>query len=200
MYHHFHGELTHLEAGNAVIDCNGVGYLLSVSMQTAGKISGRVNQKVLLYSYLQVREDAMELYGFADKEELRAFKLLISVSGVGPKAALAILSVLTVEQFARAVASSDSKMLSQAPGVGGKTAARIVLELKDKIGMELSASSNGEVIVPTVQENANTLEALNALLVLGFSRPQASQVLREIDPALPLEEMIAQALKRLNRI
>lgn len=200
MYHHFHGELTHLEAGSAVIDCNGVGYLLSVSMQTAGKISSRVNQKVLLYSYLQVREDAMELYGFADKEELRAFKLLISVSGVGPKAALAILSVLSVEQFARAVASSDSKALSQAPGVGGKTAARIVLELKDKIGVEISSVTEGTPIVPSMQENANTSEALNALLVLGFSRPLAAQVLREVDPTLPLEEMISQALKRLNRI
>lgn len=200
MYHHFHGELTHLEAGSAVIDCNGVGYLLSVSMQTAGKISSRVNQKVLLYSYLQVREDAMELYGFADKEELRAFKLLISVSGVGPKAALAILSVLSVEQFARAVASSDSKALSQAPGVGGKTAARIVLELKDKIGMEISSVTEGTPTVPSMQENANTSEALNALLVLGFSRPLAAQALREVDPTLPLEEMISQALKRLNRI
>ncbi len=200
MYHHFHGELTHLDAQSAVIDCNGVGYLLSVSTQTASKISAQINQKVLLYSYLQVREDAMELYGFAEKEELRAFKLLITVSGVGPKAALSVLSVMSVQQFARAVATSDSKALSKAPGVGAKTAARIVLELKDKIGKEMGDVPAVEEAIPAMVQNANTSEALNALLVLGFSRPLASQVLSEVDASLPLEEMIAQALKRLNRI
>ncbi len=200
MFHHFFGELTHLDAQSAVIDCNGVGYLLSVSTQTASKISAQINQKVLLYSYLQVREDAMELYGFAEKEELRAFKLLITVSGVGPKAALSVLSTLSVEQFARAVATSDSKSLSKAPGVGGKTAARIVLELKDKIAKEMGDVPALEEAIPSVVQNTNTNEALNALMVLGFSRPQATQVLSEVDPTLPLEAMISQALKRLNRI
>ncbi len=201
MYHHFHGELTYLDGNCAVVDCGGVGYAMSVSTQTASKISQKVNQKVFLFSYLQVREDAMELYGFAEKEELQTFKLLISVSGVGPKAALAILSVMTVQNFAAAVANGDSKAIARAQGVGAKTAARVVLELKDKIGADFAGEATvGTVAVPTMEQNANVQEAVNALLVLGFSRPQAAQVVKELDPSLPLESLISQALKRLNRI
>ncbi len=201
MYHHFNGELTYLDGNSAVVDCGGVGYAMSVSTQTASKISQKVNQKVFLFSYLQVREDAMELYGFAEKEELQTFKLLISVSGVGPKAALAILSVMTVQSFASAVANGDSKAIARAQGVGAKTAARVVLELKDKIGADFAGEATVDTAaVPTMEQNANVQEAVNALLVLGFSRPQAAQAVKELDPSLPLESLISQALKRLNRI
>lgn len=200
MFHHFHGELTYLDANAAVVDCGGVGYALTITSQSAAQLSGKINTKVLLFSYLQVREDAMELFGFCKKEELQAFKQLITVSGVGPKAAVAILSTLTVEQFVFAVTCGDSKSLSRAPGVGAKTAARIVLDLKDKIAGELGAKESNvfeEVQLTPNVKNA-TADAANALLVLGFSRPEVNRVLAKVNPALSVEEMIRDALKLLN--
>ncbi len=196
MYHHFQGELFSLDANNAVIDCAGVGYSLCVSGQTAAYLSDKVHNKVLLYSYLQVREDAMELYGFAKKEELDAFRQLIGVSGVGPKAAVSILSVLTVTQLAQAIATEDAKLISRAPGVGAKTAARVVLDLKDKFGAAIPAASDAVPIVAPKDPTAQA-EALNALLVLGFSRSQAQEALRHTTAAA-VEEMITQALKFLT--
>ncbi len=198
MFHHFNGELTHLDASSAVIDCGGVGYLLYISAQTAARLSARMNTRVLLYSYLQVREDAMELYGFAEKEELEAFRQLIVVSGVGPKAAISILSVLTVSQLAQAIATEDAKSISRAPGVGAKTAARIVLDLKDKFGAVAVATEGATAqIAPSANLAAKT-EALNALIVLGFHRAQAQQALQGVSADASVEEMITQALKRLT--
>lgn len=201
MYHHFHGELTHLDAANAVIECGGVGYLLCVSAQTASRLSAKLNSRVMLYSYLQVREDAMELYGFLEREELEAFRQLIQVSGVGPKAAISILGVLTVSQLAQAIATEDAKAIARAPGVGAKTAARIVLDLKDKFGAISGQASGADVLTataPAQTASAAKADALNALIVLGFSRPQIQQVLATLDPGLGVEELITQALKRLT--
>ncbi len=201
MFHHFQGELTYLDANIAVIDCGGVGYALTVSAQTAASLSGKQGQKVFLFAQLQVREDAMELFGFSRKEELQAFKQLLTVSGVGPKAAVGILSVLTVEQFVSAVHCGDSKALSRAPGVGAKTAARIVLDLKDKVsaeGISKSGISQEDLAVSSPAGSSAASDAANALLVLGFSRPEIHRVLSKVDPSLSVEEMIREALKLLN--
>src|SRR5690606_24561258 len=130
------GELVHTERNMAVIDAGGVGYKLTVSSTALGKLAGKTG-KVKLYTYLSVRDDALELYGFYSVEEASVFRMLITVSGVGPKAAMSILSTMSPEQFALAVTAGDAKALSKAPGVGPKTAARIILELKDKLSKEV---------------------------------------------------------------
>ena len=127
MLYHVKGELVLCEGSLAVVDCGGVGYALTVSATTAERLAPMQGEEVLLFTHLQVREDGVELFGFGGREELSAFRLLISVSGVGPKAAISILSTMTPDRFAYAVCTEDAKALSRAPGIGGKTAARIVL-------------------------------------------------------------------------
>ena len=199
MFYYLSGTLAHREAGIAVIDCGGVGYKLTVSTTTLSQISPKIGEKVKLYTYLAVREDAMELFGFYSIEEHSAFKQLITVSGVGPQAAISILSTLTPEQFAAAVCSGDTKALGKASGVGAKTAARIVLELKDKLAKEF-----GTVGVPAAVPGGKAVaaggklnDAVNALLVLGYTKQEASAALEGVDPAFTLEQMITAALKRL---
>lgn len=201
MFYHLKGELILTEPNAAVIDCGGVGYRLTISQNTLAKLSSsKINKnEVRLYTYLAVREDAVELFGFFEQEELSAFKMLISVSGIGPKAAMSILSLMSPEKFALAVGTSDTKALSKAQGVGAKTAARIVLELKDKIAKELAAE-DGNVHSDEVLENNKYNDAVNALLVLGYSRSEAMTVLRTIDiQALSLEDIIREALKNLMK-
>jgi Holliday junction DNA helicase RuvA len=161
---------------------------------------------VKLYSYMSVREDGIELFGFASTEELSAFKMLISVSGVGPKVALSVLSLLTPEQFALAVCADDKKTISKANGVGAKTAARIVLELKDKLMKSSLGSSEsiGAGVMQTAasasapQNRAKLSEAQDALMVLGYNRAQINNVLSTIDTStLSLEDIIKVALKKL---
>ena len=208
MYYYICGKLTILESSIAVIDAGGVGYKLTVSGTThdslpAPKFKAEEAPTVRLYSYLAVREDDMELFGFYSSEELSAFKMLISVSGVGPKAAMAILTLLTPEKFALAVCSEDTKTLSRASGVGAKTAARIVLELKDKLSKENATALSGGVAdrLDFAQAPKNRLsEAQDALVVLGYSRSEAVSVLKTIDVgSLELEEIIRLALKKLMK-
>ena len=134
MIYSVRGKLIHTEAELAVVECGGVGYACRTTFNTLQKIAGE--DEVSLFTYLSVREDAMELYGFAEREELKCFKLLLSVSGVGPKAALSILSGMNTQRFALCVATGDSKSLTQVKGIGAKTAQRIILELKDKLAGE----------------------------------------------------------------
>ena len=197
MYYHVNGELCLTEPHTAVIDCGGVGYKLTVSNTTLAAISSKLGEKVKLYTYLAVREDAMELFGFYSMQEHSAFKMLLTVSGVGPKAAVSILSTLTPEQFAAAVCSSDTKTLGKASGIGAKTAARIVLELKDKLAKEF-----GSDVVSAAPAGITTTgklsDAVNALLVLGYSKPEANEDLAGIDSSsMSLEALITTALKRL---
>ena len=202
MFHHIRGELAYVDASFAVIDCNGVGYKLSISLNTYNEISSNVGEEVKLLSHLQVREDALELYGFFSNEELECFKLLISVSGVGPKVAMSILSIFTPDKFSFAVCTEDARALAKASGVGAKTAARIVLELKDKIskdtvsGTPEKSNFNLSAKVTTPQKNGKLSEAADALTVLGYNRSEILDVLRTISPDLELEEMITQALKK----
>ena len=204
MLHHVKGELMACEGGLAVVDCGGVGYALTVSTTTAEKLSPMLGETVLLFTHLQVREDGIELYGFGGREELSAFRLLITVSGVGPKAAMSILSTMTPDRFAYAVCTEDAKALSRAPGIGGKTAARIVLELKDKISKDqmsgdLSSLKDAAPARMPAGDSGKLKEAEDALGVLGYTRAQIASVLRELDTsALSLEDIIKAALRRFS--
>ncbi len=204
MFYHIRGELVHREASLAVLECAGVGYALTVSLITSDTLAESLGKTVKLYTHLQTREDGVELFGFYSKEELSCFKMLTSVSGVGPKAAMSILSIMTPERFAYTVSSEDVKALSKAPGVGAKTAARIVLELKDKIAKDtaIKPSFDGMTAAAPVQsgDKRKLSEAVDALTVLGYSRNEILDILRKIDTAsLSLEEIITAALKQFAR-
>ena len=197
MFYYVNGTVTELEAGLAVIDCGGVGYACATTNYTLSQL--KKGERAKLYTYLNVREDAMELFGFASQSELRSFKLLIGVSGVGPKAALSILSATTPQQLAMAVVMGDEKALTAAQGVGKKIAQRIILELKDKLAKEqgsFDAGSGGPVRMPTQDNKAG--EAAAALAVLGYGSQEIAAALKGIDMAsLPLEEIIRQSLKKM---
>ncbi len=199
MFYYIKGELVYTDPTTAVIDCNGVGYKMSVSKNTLAKLTKR-GEKVCLFTYFHVREDAVELLGFYTEAELEAFKLLITVSGIGPKAAMSILSVLTPEKFALAVTMGDTKAIAKASGIGSKTAARVVLELKEKVAKSFpteSAAAEGEVPVTDELVFGNTEEAIGALMVLGYSRQEAQAALKGVDPLLSLEDMITAALRKM---
>lgn len=201
MIYHVNGNLEYCEQGFCVVDCSGVGYKLTISDNTYQEIVGHVNEKMKLYTYLQVREDGVELCGFKTIDELNAFKLLITVSGVGPKAAMAILSLLTPDRLSMAITSEDTKAIAKANGIGAKTAARVILELKDKITKQVfttttSSDAGAPVIVP---KNSNLSEALEALVVLGYSRSDAQRALGGIDPKLEVAKIIPLALSKLLR-
>ncbi len=197
MLYSVRGTLLVREANLAVIECGGVGYQCSITVNTARQLQG-IGSEAMLYTFLAVREDAVELFGFADRSELTCFKLLTGVSGVGPKAGISILSELSPEQVALAVAGGDYKSLTRAQGVGPKLAQRIVLELKDKMG--LPSASGGVVSIANISSasfnaSGNAAEAVSALTVLGFSAGEASAVVAKLDNTLSVEEMVRQALK-----
>lgn len=191
------GTIIHKTADSVVIDCGGVGYLCRTTLATLSR-TGRTGEAAMLYTYLHVREDNIELFGFATEQELNCFKMLISVSGVGPKVGLAILSDTNPEKFALTVATGDYKAFTKTKGVGSKLAQRVVLELKDKITKEqLSAAGETEQIFEAVSEGSNTAEAISALVVLGYSQSEAASAVAKLDPGLAVEEIIRQALKKM---
>lgn len=199
MLYHLNGELVLCDMTVAVIDCGGVGYKLLISGNTLGKISGKVGEKVKLFTYMKVSEDAVDLYGFADEDELETFKLLISVSGVGAKFALSILSLMTPSRLAAAIGAGDAKAIAKAQGVGPKIAQRIILELKDKMAKQISADTEtGESFTESAAGD-NMSDAVDTLIVLGYKRGEAAAALKGIDPKLPLEEVIRLALKKLAK-
>lgn len=207
MFYYLNGNLTHLESNLAVLDVGGVGYKLTVSGTTYDAMPPRSYSNpptVKLFTYLAVREDDIELFGFATQTELASFKMLISVSGVGPKAAMSILSFLTPEKFALAVCTDDRKTIAKANGIGPKTAARIILELKDKMlkesGGELPESAGVPVAAASSPNRGKLNEAIDALVVLGYSRAEAMNALKDVDTAaLELEEIIRVSLKKLMK-
>ena len=207
MFYYISGKLAHLEFGTAVIDAGGVGYRLTISGTTYDAMpANRSTQEpptVRLYSHMAVREDGVELFGFATQTELATFKLLLTVSGVGPKAALSILTLLTPEKFALAVCTDDKKTISKANGIGPKTAARVILELKDKLMKEnptLGTSSLPEVTTSSTGGRGKLNEAVDALLVLGYSRNEALTAIKDIEiDKIELEEIIRLALKKLMK-
>ncbi len=189
------GKLIHTEPDLAVISCAGVGYACRTTLNTLRKIQGEKSDVTLL-THLVVREDAVELYGFAEKEELNAFRLLIGVSGIGPKVAAAILSELTPQKFAAAIASGNAAAFKKIKGIGAKIAQRVVLELKDKISRTAATLDLGEDLPEISTANAAS-EAVSALMVLGYSQSEAVSAVAGIDSALPAEEIIKQALRSI---
>ena len=187
------GKLVHTESDLAVIECAGVGYACKTTFSTLQQIAGK--SEVKLYTHLAVKEDAVELFGFATKEELKSFRMLISVSGVGPKAGLAILSACTPSQFALAVATEDSKAFTKIKGIGTKIAQRIVLELKDKVAKENTISVRGNAAQGFASVPSGAVEeAVTALVVLGYTEGEAMSVISKLDPNLSVEELIKKAL------
>ena len=193
------GKLIIKELNFVVVECGGVGLKCFVTQNTHATI-GNIGDNVFLYTYLSVREDALDLYGFADNSELEVFKLITSVSGVGSKIGLAILSEFTPDKIMLYIASGDAKSLTAASGVGIKLAQRIVLELKDKVG---SISSGDMTIDVKAVGNATahnaTREAIEALVSLGYTQSEASLAVGRLDPSLDTNELIKQALKSLAR-
>ncbi|WP_444643773.1 Holliday junction branch migration protein RuvA [Caproiciproducens sp. R1] len=196
MFYSLKGKLIHMEPGLAVVECGGVGFKCLTTLSTQRTLPA-LGEQATLYTHLNVREDALDLFGFATLGELNCFKMLTGVSGVGPKVGLAILSELAPEQVAMAVATGDSKTLTRASGVGAKLAQRITLELKDKVkGMQ----TGGAAFAPAgiVSASSNAAAAVNALTVLGYSPTDAAAVVGRFDSALPVEELIRQSLKAMG--
>ena len=191
------GTLIHIESGFVVVECNGIGFRVNTTLTTQRNL--RLNSTVTLYTHMSVREDAMELYGFYSKSELSTFKMLISISGVGPKVALAILSELSSEQIALSVSASDYKTLTRASGVGPKLAQRIVLELKDKIkGISVEGDSSVVTKGSVIADTGNIPKAVQALAVLGYSAADVTPVLSKLDPSLTVEQLIAATLRQMG--
>lgn len=189
------GTLIHKEPSLAVIECGGVGYACRTTFSTLSQL-GSVGSEASLLTYLHVREDNIELFGFATSQELNCFKMLLTVSGVGPKAALAILSDISPEKFALTIATGDVKSITKTKGIGPKLAQRIVLELKDKIAKEQQLiASGGDIDFTPVMSGSNSGEAISALVVLGYSQGEATSIISKLDPSLSVEDMIKQALK-----
>jgi Holliday junction DNA helicase RuvA len=199
MFYRLRGTLIHEEPGFAAVECGGVGFKCLTSMNTL-KALPQVGEEAVLYTHLNVREDALDLFGFATVSELNCFKMLTGVSGVGPKVALAILSELSPEQVAVAVATGDSKALTRASGVGPKLAQRIALELRDKVK---DLQKDGSVQLPAagagpVSASSNAAAAVNALTVLGYQPSDAAAVVAKFDSSLPVEELIRLSLKSMD--
>ena len=197
MLYYVSGTVAVLEPGLAVIDCNGVGYGCRVTAYTAGQL--KLNQSAKLYITESIREDAFDLYGFNSKEEQHCFQLLTTVTGVGPKAAMAILSAGGPQNFTLAVMTGDEKMLTAAQGVGKKLAQRIILELKDKVGgsnVELDFSGGAAMTAP-IQNGNNAALATAALQELGYSPAEISAALKGVDTNASTEEMVRYALRAM---
>lgn len=194
MFYYFHGEVALLENGLAVIDCGGVGYACRTTSFTISKL--RVGQTAKLFAFCNIRQDAFDLFGFSSREELRCFELLIGVTGVGPKAALAILSASTPERFTFAIMTQDEAAITMAPGVGKKLAQRIILELKDKLGSinETAGISIGQA--PAAGSNLALAQA--ALMELGYHQNEISAALKDMDTAgMPTQEIVRQCLRAM---
>lgn len=200
MIYSLNGTIIYTEPNVVVIECGGVGYKCLTTMNTMNRLP-KIGEKAMVYTHMIVREDAVELCGFADTKELDFFRQLTSVSGVGAKVAIAILSILTPEQLALAVSTGDSKALTKASGVGKKLAERIVLELKDKVkklGLNTEPSGFAPAGAAFVAQD-NISKAIGALAVLGYSADDVIPFMGNIDPSQPVEAIIAQTLKEIGK-
>lgn len=201
MYAYIKGELAEINTDHIVVEAGGIGYQVFISLQTFDYLPS-VGEDLKIYTYLYLREDAMILYGFLTKDDMELFKLLISVSGIGPKGGLAILSTLEADDLRFAILSGDAKAISKAPGVGGKTAQRVILELKDKLSLEDAFEAKTE----HVQKNAAVAggsvknDAVMALTALGYSSTESLKAVSavEITEDMDVEEVLKAALKHLS--
>ena len=199
MLYHVEGTVSDIDTNLIVIDCHGIGFALNTSLNTISAV--RSGEKAKLYIYESVREDAFDLFGFASKEEKRCFEMLIAISGVGPKAAISILSSNTPGALALAVLNDDVKALTNAPGIGKKIAQRIILELKDKISKE-SAGMDPAAVQPvpalSEQDDSARSDAIAALSVLGYSMPEINRALQKLDiTGLSTEQIVKQVLRAM---
>ena len=196
MFYYFNGEVTLLESNLAVIDCSGVGYACRTSSYTLSRL--HVGECARLYTYCSIREDAFDIYGFSTREELRNFELLLGVTGVGAKAALAILSSTTPDRFALAIFSQDEKALTAAPGVGKKLAQRILLELKDKLKPDGTGALPAASGTAAVRGGGKAAEAAAALAALGYTQGEIALAMKDLDTeTLSVEELVRQALRAM---
>ena len=198
MIYSVRGPLISCDMTSAVVECGGVGMKCFISMNTRKKLAP-IGTEVMLFTHLNVREDAMDLFGFIDPDELEMFRLITSVSGVGPKVALSILSEFEPSQLSLYIASSDSKSITRASGVGAKLAQRIVLELKDKLGATSFADSQEVSAAVNVSSPSNASEAVQALVALGYSQSEASVAIGKLDATQSVEFLIKEGLKLLAR-
>ncbi len=200
MFYSLTGKIVYSDITRVAIECSGIAFDVTTSVNTLRKL-GNVGDTATVYTYLAVREDGVELFGFYDNEELSYFKMLISVSGVGPKAAVAILSVLTPEMLALSITAGDVKSITRAQGVGPKIAQRIVIELKDKVSKLVPSKISSEKLGASSSSlsSGNSDEAVNALMALGYTNTEAAHAVASIDAALGVEEIIKQALRNLAR-
>lgn len=201
MFYSLTGKVIHTDEQSVAISCGGVGFKCFTTQNTLESIRRSQSGDVTVFTHLNVREDALDLFGFFSEQELDAFKLLISVSGVGPKAALSILSQLTPDNFAVAVSSGDAKAITAANGVGPKLAQRVIMELKDKIAGVSFISAEGSSVssaVNAANSKSNTAEAIAALTALGYSQTEASVAISKLPPELSVEELIKGALKNMT--
>lgn len=200
MFYSLTGKIVYSDISRVAVECSGIAFDVTTSVNTLRKI-GNIGDTVTLFTHLAVREDGVELFGFQDQEELQYFRMLISVSGVGPKAAVAILSVLTPEMLALSITAGDVKSITKAQGVGPKIAQRIVIELKDKVSKLVPAKINTEKLNSSagLYPTENTEEAVNALMALGYSHADAAHAVGSLDPQNSVENLIKQALRNLAR-
>ena len=201
MFYYLKGELAYREHGLCVIDCGGVGYRLTVSMNTSDALITKLGKEVKLFTHLAVRENEVELFGFGSSEERECFNHLTSVSGVGPKVAMSILSTLTPDKLALAICTEDFKSIAKSPGIGTKTAQRIVLELKDKFSRDVIATSEAAKLDVSIApaRGSGLSEAAEGLMVLGYDKNTVLSALKGVDTTLPVGEIIRLALKNLAR-
>ena len=198
MFYYLNGKIELLDANLAVVDCGGVGYACFASNYTLSQL--RVGEEHRLYTHCNIKEDAFDIYGFATREELRLFEQLITVTGVGPASALAILSVLTPDQLTLAIMTGDEKSITRAKGVGAKSAKRIILELKEKIGgtLDFSQGQNDAGVVIPVQQNGKLALATAALAELGYSQSEAASSLKGADAeTMSVEELVRYGLRAM---
>lgn len=196
MFYYLNGTITVLDQTFAVVDCGGVGFACRTTNYTRSKL--QIGKPAKLFTYCNIREDAFDIYGFCSQEELMCFEQLLSVSGVGPKAAIAILSVMTPEQFMLAVMTQNDKSLTMAPGVGKKMAQRILLELKDKLAGQQMELSSAELADAPALRGGKMAEATAALASLGYSTAEIGAVLRHVDvQKLTLEQIVREALRAM---
>ncbi len=193
MFYSIKGKLIHTEPNLAVIDVHGLGFKCFISMNTARALP-KNGEEAMLFTHLNVREDALDIFGFISQRELEFFKLLTNISGVGPKVGLAILSEMTSDDISIAAAAGDSKAFSKANGVGPKLAQRIALELKDKAGNMIVSVSKGQAPVPMQTDS----QAVGALVALGYSPTEAASAVSRVDSSLKTEDIIRQALRLLS--
>ncbi|MBQ9848685.1 MAG: Holliday junction branch migration protein RuvA [Clostridia bacterium] len=194
MIHYVSGRLAKLTGSYAVVDCGGVGFKIGISFSTGAKLSPLSGKNVLLYTYMAVSEDNMSLYGFFEEDELELFKMLISVSGVGPKGAMSILGTLSPDELRSAVAHGDAKTIASAQGIGLKTAQKLIIELKDKLG-----AGSAEIPASSAANSEKVTQVVDTLALYGFPRAKVIETLKKLDTSLSLEELLSQTLRILGK-